>query len=266
MAPSGKSPLETSAEEPKKPVGLSLYVCGGGKAEISFKGAPNNPGIIYTVKAKTNKAKDNLPTEICVNGLSCGVVILPNKYKAQVPKMAIQMAKKISLSSKCNCKTKSALDKNLNANANSKNPRETLTVFSQPPDFGSEFNQAGNNAKSINGKAIADEKPSIPTIGAIPPFEAASTKSDPTIGPVQEKDTNTSVKAIKNTPMNPPLSDFASTVFTKFDGNTISNAPKNEIPNKINIVKKSIFGIQCVLKKFAKLAPAKKANRVPKNT
>ena len=89
---------------------------------------------------------------------------------------------------------------------------------------------------------------------------------DPASGPVQEKETNTSVKAIKNTPMNPPLSDFASTVFTKFDGNTISNAPKNEIPNKINIVKKSIFGIQCVLKKFAKLAPAKKANSVPKNT
>jgi hypothetical protein len=124
----------------------------------------------------------------------------------------------------------------------------------------------GKIAKSVNGMAKAKEKPNIPMIGfKNAPWEAAI-KMDPANGPVQEKETNTSVKAIKNTPMNPPLSDFASTVFTKFEGNTISNAPKNEIPNKINIIKKSIFGIQCVLKKFAKLAPAKKANSVPKNT
>ena len=89
---------------------------------------------------------------------------------------------------------------------------------------------------------------------------------DPASGPVQEKETSTKVKAIKKTPMNPPLSDFASTVFTKFEGNTISNAPKNDIPKRIKIVKNSMFGIQCVLRKFAKLAPAKKANSVPKNT
>ena len=124
----------------------------------------------------------------------------------------------------------------------------------------------GKIANIVNGIAKAKENPNIPMIGfKNAPWEAAI-KMDPASGPVQEKETNTRVKAIKNTPMNPPLSDFASTVFTKFDGNTISNAPKNEIPNKINIVKKSIFGIQCVLKKFAKLAPAKKANSVPKNT
>ena len=134
------------------------------------------------------------------------------------------------------------------------------------PDLGNFCIKPGKIANKVNGIAKAKEKPNIPMIGfKKAPWEAAI-KMDPASGPVQEKETNTSVKAIKNTPMNPPLSDFASTVFTKFDGNTISNAPKNEIPNKINIVKKSIFGIQCVLKKFAKLAPAKKANSVPKNT
>ena len=124
----------------------------------------------------------------------------------------------------------------------------------------------GKIANIVNGIAKAKEKPNIPIIGfKNAPWEAAI-RMDPANGPVQENETNTSVKAIKKTPIKPPLSDFASTVFTKFDGNTISNAPRNEIPNKINMVKKSIFGIQCVLKKFAKLAPAKKAKSVPKNT
>jgi hypothetical protein len=121
----------------------------------------------------------------------------------------------------------------------------------------------GKIANNVNGIAKAREKPNIPMIGfKNAPWEAAI-KMDPASGPVQEKETKTKVKAIKNTPMNPPLSDFAS---TKFEGKTISNAPKNEIPNRINIVKKIILGIQCVLRKFAKLAPAKKANSVPKNT
>ena len=124
----------------------------------------------------------------------------------------------------------------------------------------------GKIANNVKGMAKANENPNIPIIGfKNAPCEAAI-KMDPASGPVQEKETNTNVKAIKNTPTNPPLSDFASTVFTKFDGNTISNAPKNEIPKRINIVKKIMLGIQCVLKKFAKLAPAKKAKSVPKNT
>ncbi len=89
---------------------------------------------------------------------------------------------------------------------------------------------------------------------------------DPAKGPVQEKETKTRVKAIKNTPIKPPLSDFASTEFTKPEGRTISNAPKNEIPKKIKMTKNNKFGIQWVLKKLAKLAPAKKASMVPKNT
>src|SRR3954465_15244391 len=99
------------------------------------------------------------------------------------------MAKKVSLSRQCNCKTKSALDKNLNAKANSKKPKNTFTEFNQPPDFGSELSQPGNIANNVKGRAKAKEKPNIPTKGAIPPLEAASTNKVPTIGPVHEKET-----------------------------------------------------------------------------
>ena len=98
------------------------------------------------------------------------------------------------------------MDKNLNAKANSRKPKNTLTVLSHPPDFGKECIQPGNIAKSINGKASANEKPNIPIIGAIPPFEAASTKSVPTIGPVQENETMAKANAINNIPIIPPLS------------------------------------------------------------
>ena len=124
----------------------------------------------------------------------------------------------------------------------------------------------GKMANKVNGIAKAREKPNIPMIGFKKTPCDAAIRMDPANGPVQEKDTKTSVKAIKKTPIKPPLSDLASTEFTKPDGNTISNAPKKEIPKKMNIMKKRRFGIQCVLKKFAKLAPAKKASIVPKNT
>lgn len=58
---------------------------------------------------------------------------------------------------------------------------------------------------------------------------AASTKSVPMIGPVQENDTNTRVNAMKKIPTYPPLSDFASILLTKELGNVISKAPKNDI-------------------------------------
>ena len=61
-------------------------------------------------------------------------------------------------------------------------------------------------ANNIKGKAKANENPNIPIIGAIPPLEAASTKSVPTIGPVQEKDTIANAKAMNKIPIIPPLS------------------------------------------------------------
>src|SRR5436190_23766662 len=145
---------------------------------------------------------------------------------------------KTSLSNKCNCNTRSALDKNLKAKANSRNPKNTFTVFNHPPDFGKVFNQPGNIANNMNGKAKANEKPNIPTIAAIPPFEAASTNKVPTIGPVHENETIAKAKAINKIPIIPPLSAWLSTLFAHLFGNMISKAPKNEQAKKTNKTKK----------------------------
>ena len=61
-------------------------------------------------------------------------------------------------------------------------------------------------ANNANGIAKARENPSIPTIGFTNAPPADSTKMLPTIGPVHEKETRTIVKAMKNIPVNPPLS------------------------------------------------------------
>lgn len=82
-----------------------------------------------------------------------------------------------------------------------------FTVLSQPPDLGNDFNQLGKNAKSVNGIANASPKANIPTIGFKNSPPADDTSKLPAIGPVQEKETSTSVKAMKNTPKNPPFSD-----------------------------------------------------------
>ena len=55
-------------------------------------------------------------------------------------------------------------ERNLKASASSKNPRTTFVVFNQPPDFGNEFNQFGNNANNANGNAKANPKPVIPAV------------------------------------------------------------------------------------------------------
>ena len=81
--------------------------------------------------------------------------------------MAIQNAKKTSLSKMWVCQTKSALDRNLNAKANSKNPMQTFTTFIHPPDFGREVSQLGKMANSTKGTASASENPNEPTVNAI---------------------------------------------------------------------------------------------------
>ena len=90
--------------------------------------------------------------------------------------------------------------KNLNANANSRKPSTTFTVFIQPPDLGRLLSHSGNMAKSVNGMAKAIENANMPRIGFSTNPPADSTKMVPTIGPVQEKETNTKVNAIKNVP------------------------------------------------------------------
>ena len=139
------------------------------------------------------------------------------------------MAKNTSRSNICACKTKSALDRNLNASANSKKPKTTFTELSQPPDLGKEFINPGNKANKANGIAIANENPSIPKMGARPPSDAACTNKVPTMGPVQLKLTMAKAKAIKKIPIIPPRSALRSTALAQELGNIISKAPKNEI-------------------------------------
>src|ERR1035437_684824 len=155
--------------------------------------------------------------------------------------------------------------KNLSPSANSIKPSTTFTEFSQLPDLGKLDNHCGNMANKVKGKANANEKPSIPTIGlsTIPP--ADSTKIAPTIGPVQLNETKTNVNAIKNAPPNPPLSTKRSVLFPQLLGRTISKAPKKENAKTTNIIKNNTLGIQCVLIQFAKSAPKVSATTVPIN-
>ena len=111
--------------------------------------------------------------------------------------------------------TKSALDKNLKAKASSKKPNTTFTVVIHPPDFGSEFNQAGNMANKAKGKAKAKPKPTIPEVKLVATFPSAKVvlpKSPPKIGPVQENETMAKVKAIKKMPNPPPTLEDAESI------------------------------------------------------
>jgi hypothetical protein len=131
------------------------------------------------------------------------------------------------------------LERNLKANANSRNPKNTLTEFSQPPDFGKEFNQPGNAANKPKGRASARENPNIPINGPTPPIVADSTRSVPTMGPVHENETRASVNAIKNIPRKPPFLDAESALLTHVFGRFISKAPKNDKANTISRIKKN---------------------------
>ena len=78
------------------------------------------------------------------------------------------------------------------------NPNTTLMVVIHEPDFGACFSHEGNRAKSVNGRARANAKPNIPSAGASQlPLVVVSTSNRPMIGAVQEKDTSTSVKAMR---------------------------------------------------------------------
>ena len=114
--------------------------------------------------------------------------------------MAIQIPKNTSRVKIPAWITKSAFDANFKAKASSKKPKVTFTVFNQPPDCGKEFNQPGKAANKPNGKASAKAKPNIPQNGP-EILVAASTNSVPIIGPVQENETNTKVKAMKKIPI-----------------------------------------------------------------
>ena len=115
----------------------------------------------------------------------------------------------------------SATDKNLSAKASSRKPNTTLTEFIQLPELGNEFSIAGKAANNPNGKASAEENPSITVNGPQTSF-ADATSAEPIIGPVQEKETNAKVKAMKKVPIKPPLSAIASLLFDQELGKVIS--------------------------------------------
>ncbi len=76
--------------------------------------------------------------------------------------------------------------------------------------------------------------------------DVAPISAEPTMGPVQEKETSTSVSAIKNTPNNPPRSARRSLLLTMLLGNVISNAPKNDAAKNMKMPKNSRLGNQWV--------------------
>jgi hypothetical protein len=118
----------------------------------------------------------------------------------------------------------------------------------------------------MKGNAKAEENPNIPTIGAIPPFEADSTNKVPTIGPVQENETIASAKAMNKIPTTPPLSACLSTLFAHELGNIISNAPKNDAAKNTNKTKKITLNQTLVDNAFKASAPKTAVTTNPKTT
>ena len=94
----------------------------------------------------------------------------------------------------------------------------------------------------------------------------ASTNRVPTIGPVQEKDTNARVNAIKKMPINPPLSDALSLLLTQDAGSCSSNAPKKDAPKIINNRKKPILKYTFVAILFRASAPKTEETPTPSAT
>ena len=111
------------------------------------------------------------------------------------------------------------MDRNLKANPISRSPSTTLTLLSQPPDCGREFNHPGKAEKSMKGKANASENPNITAVGAAKEPVAAPANALPTNGPVHENDTMANVAAMKKMPMSPPRSAAWSVLLAQLVGN-----------------------------------------------
>ena len=94
-----------------------------------------------------------------------------------------------------------------------------------------------------------------------------STSKKPIIGPVQEKETSDSVKAIRKILNNPVVcSALLSTALLHFDGRVISNAPKKEAAKTTSIRKNKILNTALVDKSFKALAPKINVIAKPKVT
>jgi hypothetical protein len=82
---------------------------------------------------------------------------------------------------------------------------------------------------------MAMEKPRKPMMGPSLSFcLLTSTSKFPIKGAVHENDTSTNVRAIKKIPEKLLRLALESTLLVNAEGTVISNAPRNEIPNKTN--------------------------------
>jgi len=133
----------------------------------------------------------------------------------------------------------------------------TFTLFSQPPERGNDSSHEGKNANKVKGTAKAKANPNIPTAGASKePVAATSTSKVPIIGPVQEKETNTKVKAINKILSKPTVdSDLASTFVDHDEGKVSSKAPKNDKAKTTSKTKKNKLKMALVDMLFNALAP-----------
>ena len=161
----------------------------------------------------------------------------------------------------------SATERNLSESASSRKARTTLNEVIQSPDLGACFIHSGNMAKSENGRARAMAKPSIPTAGASKDLPAASTSSVPMMGPVQENETMTSVKAMSNMLRKPPVERaLLSSAVDHESGSVISNRPKNDKAKTTSSRKKKIFTIALVLRSLSAEAPKSSVTKSPRPT
>ena len=123
-------------------------------------------------------------------------------------------------------------------------------------------------ANREKGIANATANPVIPIAGAvILPDAAASTSRVPIMGPVQEKDTNVRVNAIKNILNNPDVESALLSSFVVHDaGRVSSNAPKKETANNTSNAKNIILKTALVAISFKALAPNRIVIMSPKRT
>src|SRR6056297_632268 len=148
------------------------------------------------------------------------------------------------------------LDRNLKAKAKMMKASTTFTEFIQPPDLGIFLSQPGKIASKVKGIPKPKAKPNIPTVGSATLPPTALTSKAPTIGPVQENETITRVRAMKNDARKPPLSTCLSALLANPEGRTISKSPKKEAANVRKSRKNNELGSQWVPRVVVKSAPA----------
>ena len=162
---------------------------------------------------------------------------------------------------------RSATERNLSESANSRKANTTLKEVIQSPDLGACFIHSGNIANSEKGNASATAKPNIPSVGAKSDLPAASTSKVPMIGPVQEKETMTSVNAMSRILRNPPVfRALLSNAVDQLSGNVISKSPKKDSAKTTSNRKKKMFTIALVLRSLSADAPNSNVTNNPSPT